>query len=434
MNKMKRQILLLQVSVILFMLFLYPSNIVGMQKAFNEDSPKFVIDSISSQLYEKLSKLERNATDVLFSHHWKSLKTIFQTEYIVAEIEQGKRLETLQKTTKTLLNWLPEKEFPVAPIMSGKNRLIYSFISERDQTLQPYALRLPKNWEKDKVYPLIVILHGHMGKNPSQLLFISGEFKTKLGDRSPAEYPAYMLEVYGRGNTYYQGIGDVDVFEAMEDVKSRFNIDEDRIYLTGQSMGGGGGWNIATRTPDVWAAVSLFCPAFYPQKAPYLPENMEGLPVRFWYGGKDRIKYKTASLKSHEYLQSLGFDSEVHTTKDAGHRVPKEQRYESTLWLLKHTRTKPLQFKYVIDTREHNGRNGIFVTGKSLSKELAEFKCKIEGNKVIIDTKNCTELLIKPKADGLDIQADTIIIIWNGIEKYNAKLKDIIELSIEDKY
>ncbi len=426
----KRKFKLLVALAMLFMSCFLPETLAHNQSEQDVKSLKCSGDSIYDHLYENLSELEKTASDGLISHHWKSLKAIFQTEYIAAEIAQGKRLEMLQKTTKTMLNWLPEGEFPVSHILSGRNRLIYSFISKRDQTLQPYALRLPKNWEKDKAYPLIVILHGNMGKNPSQLLFISWEFKIKLGDRSPAEYPAYMLEVYGRGNTYYQGIGEVDVFEAMEDVKSRFNVDEDRIYLTGQSMGGGGGWNIATRTPDVWAAVSLFCPAFFPQKAPYLPENMEGLPVRFWYGGKDRIKYKTASLKSHEYLQSLGFDSEVHTTKDAGHGAPKEQRHESTLWLLKHTRTKPLQFKYLIDTREHNGRNGIFVTGKSLSKELSEINCKIEGNKVIIDTKNCTELLIRPKADGLDIQTETIIIIWNGKEKYNAKLEDIIELSI----
>jgi len=352
---MERQSSLLQVSVILFMFCLYPVNIVGMQHGLREDSLRCTYDSISGQLYERLSKLERNSSDILIAHHCKSLKSIFQTEHIAADIAQGKRLVLLQETMKTALNWLPEEEFPVAPVMSGKNRLIYSFISDRDQTLQPYALRLPHGWEKDKTYPLIVILHGHMGMNPSQVLFISWEFKTKLGDCSPAEYPAYMLEVYGRGNTYYQGIGEVDVFEAMEDVKRRFKVDEDRIYLTGQSMGGGGAWNIATRTPDVWAAVSLFCPSFSPQRAPYLPENMEDLPVRFWYGGKDRVKYKDASLQSHDYLQKLGFDSEVHTTKDAKHRVPKEQRHESTLWLLKHTRKKPTQFKPSIVTLLRNG-------------------------------------------------------------------------------
>ncbi len=430
---MKRQYFLLIISVLLFLFNIYPVKISGMNNELTENPTKSVNDSISGQLYDKLSMLEENATDEIIGYHCKSLKAIFQTEQIVGKIAGGKRLMTLQKTMKNALDWLPKEKFPIEPIISGRNRLIYSFISKRDQTLQPYALRLPNGWKKDKKYPLIVVLHGHTGMNPSPVLFISWEFKTKLGERPPAEYPAYMLEVYGRGNTYYQGIGEVDVFEAMEDVKKRFSVDENRIYLTGQSMGGGGGWNIAARTPDIWAAVSLFCPAFYTKRSPYLPENMEGVPVRFWYGGKDRVKYKNASLESHAYLQKLGFVSEVHTTKEAKHRVPKEQRHESTLWLLKHTRTQPKEFKYIIDTRKHTGRNGVYVTGRGLGEERVEFTCRIDGNKVFIDSKNCTELRIKPKADGLDIQGNSVSIIWNGKEYYNGKIEDVIDLSIIEK-
>ena len=38
--------------------------------------------------------------------------------------------------------------------------------------------------------------------------------------------------------------------------KEKFNIDEDRIYLKGESMGGGGTWYVGTRHPDIFAAIA----------------------------------------------------------------------------------------------------------------------------------------------------------------------------------
>ena len=47
----------------------------------------------------------------------------------------------------------------------------------------------------------------------------------------------------------------------LADVKRRFPIDEDRVYLTGLSMGGGGTLWLGLTRPDLWAAVAPVCPA-----------------------------------------------------------------------------------------------------------------------------------------------------------------------------
>jgi pimeloyl-ACP methyl ester carboxylesterase len=66
---------------------------------------------------------------------------------------------------------------------------------------------------------------------------------------------------YARGTAGYQGIPEQDVYEMLDDIKSRFLIDEDRIYLTGLSMGGGGTLWLGMTRPDVWAAIAPVCPA-----------------------------------------------------------------------------------------------------------------------------------------------------------------------------
>jgi len=44
---------------------------------------------------------------------------------------------------------------------------------------------------------------------------------------------------FARGNMAYQGVAEQDVYDALADVQRRYAVDEDRIYITGSSTGGG---------------------------------------------------------------------------------------------------------------------------------------------------------------------------------------------------
>jgi hypothetical protein len=63
------------------------------------------------------------------------------------------------------------------------------------------------------------------------------------------------LDVFGRANVAYRWAGEADVFEAVESVRKRYNIDSKRIALRGFSMGGGGAWHLGLHYPDLWAVV-----------------------------------------------------------------------------------------------------------------------------------------------------------------------------------
>jgi pimeloyl-ACP methyl ester carboxylesterase len=63
-----------------------------------------------------------------------------------------------------------------------------------------------------------------------------------------------VVEVFGRINNAYRWAGETDVFEALESVRKRYNIDPDRVVLRGFSMGGAGAWHIGLQHPDEWAA------------------------------------------------------------------------------------------------------------------------------------------------------------------------------------
>ena len=69
-----------------------------------------------------------------------------------------------------------------------------------------------------------------------------------------------VLRATGRGSgSVYQNYGEVDVFEAIEHVKENYAIDEDRISVTGASMGGAATWYLISHYPDVFAAAAPYC-------------------------------------------------------------------------------------------------------------------------------------------------------------------------------
>ena len=67
------------------------------------------------------------------------------------------------------------------------------------------------------------------------------------------------------------------MLNSLRDACRRFSIDTDRVYLSGQSMGGDAAWDIGLAHPDLWAGVipivaqsDRYC-TFYWQNARYVP-------------------------------------------------------------------------------------------------------------------------------------------------------------------
>ncbi|HQG53774.1 MAG TPA: alpha/beta hydrolase-fold protein [Bacteroidales bacterium] len=185
------------------------------------------------------------------------------------------------------------------------------FFSKVDETDQPYAVYVPRNYEESKKYPLVIFLHGAMSNHRLGLRRVFGEGNIQgLDFIKPGNVPVetdleatrYWPELkdvpyvvaapYARGTAGYQGIPEEDVYQMLDDIKSRFSIDEDRIYLTGLSMGGGGTIWLGLTRPEVWAAIAPCCPA-PPAESAELACNVSNLPVHLFVGDKDFL-YKTA--------------------------------------------------------------------------------------------------------------------------------------------
>lgn len=203
---------------------------------------------------------------------------------------------------------------------------VLTFFSEVDDTEQPYGLYLPKNFDPAKKYPLVIMLHGAGSNHRLALRRVFG--KSNVPDETDVEatryFPAWqdvdliVASPYARGTMGYQGIAEKDVYDVLADVKQRFPIDEDRVYLTGLSMGGGGTLWLGLSRPDIWAALAPVCPA-PPDGTDELTPNALNIPLHFFQGGADPVVNPAGVREWVKRLQESGAKVEYTEYPGVGH-------------------------------------------------------------------------------------------------------------------
>jgi predicted esterase len=196
---------------------------------------------------------------------------------------------------------------------------VETFYSEIDDSEQPYALYLPENFNPDKPYPLVVMLHGAMSNHRLALKRVFG--KTNLPGESDAEASRYFPEwddvqyivvaPYARGTMGYVGIPEDDVIQVIEKCQKDFNIDRNRIYLTGLSMGGGGTLYLGMAYADLFAAIAPVCPA-PPDEYFDIAENALNIPVSVHQGGADPVVRPEGTRRIVDELRNIGTMVEYH--------------------------------------------------------------------------------------------------------------------------
>lgn len=163
-----------------------------------------------------------------------------------------------------------------------------TFKSKIDNTFQPMLVKIPEGYKRTESWPLLVVLHG-LGDGPIIV---------------PSINSMVQIGPFGRGDMWYQDIGEQDVFECIELAKKIFNIDSDRIYLSGFSMGGAGTFKLGLKHPDTWAACVPVC-----GRMNNLDMVSNGSNLPFWIntGSEDMVVPAKYSQRAYETAIELGF-------------------------------------------------------------------------------------------------------------------------------
>ncbi len=132
--------------------------------------------------------------------------------------------------------------------------VVRGYVSKIDGSVQPYGLVVPESYSAKGPgrFRTDVWLHGR-GETLSELNFLRDRMNNP-GLFTPDD--TIVLHPYGRYSNAFKFAGEIDVFEALDSVKRRYRVDEDRIAIRGFSMGGAGVWHLAVHYPDKWFAAN----------------------------------------------------------------------------------------------------------------------------------------------------------------------------------
>jgi dienelactone hydrolase len=275
---------------------------------------------------------------------------------------------------------------------------VLTFFSDVDDTDQPYALYLPKNFNAAKKYPLVVSLHGAWSNHRLNLKRVFGKGNAAgetdaVATRYFQEFrdvPFIVASPYARGTMGYQGIPEKDVYDVVADVKRRFPIDEDRVYLTGLSMGGGGTLWLGLTRPDLWAAIAPVCPAA-PDGTDELAGNALNIPVHLFHGDQDPAVPVNVSRTWHKRL--LGLDTAVEYIEYPGVKHNSwDNAYQNGAifdWFAKFKRNRfPDRVRFATRAYKYNRAYWVRIDGLTPG-ELASLDARFTGpNRVEVKTEN----------------------------------------------
>ena len=173
-----------------------------------------------------------------------------------------------------------------------------------------YILHVPKNINEKK--PLIIFLHGSGEKgNNLEKVKIHGPLKYLKNH----ELDSYILAPQCPENEYWNA--EV-LYQLILKIERENNVDSNRIYLTGLSMGAWGVWNLAFAHPEKFAALVPI--AGYVDRIPMIENcKIASIPTRIFHGILDDVVTYQYSMWLYKKLKDCSVDIELTLFDDANH-------------------------------------------------------------------------------------------------------------------
>jgi len=195
-----------------------------------------------------------------------------------------------------------------------------------------YLLFLPEDYgEKQQQWPLILFLHG-AGERGGYLEKVKKHGPPKIVENRK-DFPFILVSPQCPQGDWWTEKVEL-LINLLDDIVARYDVDEERIYLTGLSMGGYGTWSLASTYPGRFAAIAPICGGGKRFMAPRLKD----VPIWAFHGAKDKVVSLKESQEMVNAVKAQGGDAKLTVYPDAGHdswtaTYDNQQLYD---WFLSH--------------------------------------------------------------------------------------------------
>lgn len=174
-----------------------------------------------------------------------------------------------------------------------------------------YSLYTPEKTEGK--LPLVLCLHGRGGNSQAANVAAS----PRIQSRNPSFVMAPGVKSKTVKWVAMRGARSAmpELMEAIDDLIKNHPIDPNRIYVTGQSMGGVGTWGIIATHPDKFAAAAPVCGAWREEYA----AEIKDIPLWAFHGDQDSTVPVSGSRKMIAALKAAGGNPKYTEYPGVGH-------------------------------------------------------------------------------------------------------------------
>lgn len=207
---------------------------------------------------------------------------------------------------------------------------VREFQASNKQTLR-YSLFTPKNIAAGEKLPLVLCLHGSGGNTEAAKVLAEPEQQKKhpcfiMAPACEAKQSRWVIGTFR--NKPDQRAVEPELMEALDALLRDTAIDPDRVYLTGQSMGGLGTWGLIVIHPDRFAAAVPVCGTWEPSDAAKIAK----VPVWAFHGAKDPTVPVEGSRRMIEAMKGAGGSPRYTEYPDVGHGSWKAAYATTEMW------------------------------------------------------------------------------------------------------
>ena len=194
-----------------------------------------------------------------------------------------------------------------------------------------YLIYLPKNYDERESWPLLLFLHG-AGERGDDLERVKIHGPPKLIAQGQ-EFPFIVVSPQCPSERRWEA---VELATLLDEICEKHKVDQDRIYVTGLSMGGFGTWALAAYQSDRFAAIVPICGG----GERYWARAIAPIPTWVFHGAKDEAVPLERSEQMVEALKRAGAEPKFTVYPDADHDSWTETYNNPELydWLLKQNR------------------------------------------------------------------------------------------------
>lgn len=189
----------------------------------------------------------------------------------------------------------------------------------------PYRILLPKNYNPNVKYPLILFLHGSGERGNDNTLQLTHGGTLFLKESIRREYPAVVVFPQLAKNHYWSSfesnntntsrsfaypekpkkVKHQELLKSLiKKLKKEFSLDNDRFYVGGLSLGGMGTFEIIYNNPKLFAAAFPICGGANPKIA----KRISNPSWWIFHGADDVVVPAEYSQQMHDALKQQGAD------------------------------------------------------------------------------------------------------------------------------